>query len=170
MFHIRFDTIGLPGEGPIFTLTQLIRDFYDDIKGILPTTYTVRFAGEAQGVGAEQGDTFEADPWTVTGTAAFGYAPPADALLVKWSALTGGRRGRGKTYLGPLTIWALEDNGTPKEEVRSSVQAAADALVSASLSDLNGAVGVYSRVDGLFRDFASATVPNSFASLRSRRD
>lgn len=98
--------------------------------------------------------------------------PAADALIVQWRTSLATRRGRGRTFLGPLTRGAIEDNGTPTEPKRAEVLAAAQALVDAS-SGTNAppwAVGVWSPTDKVLRDFTGCAVPNVIASIRSRRD
>lgn len=169
VWHARFDN-GDPLSGDLSDVTDIIGQFYDAIEGLFPSTYTITYDGEAQGVGADEGTTYQSTPWTFQGEGAPAFLPPATAMFVNWRAFTGGRRGKGRTYLGPLTDLVTEGNGTPEEAYRAQVQAAANALVSASLGDLNGAVVIYSRTDGIARDVATADVPNMFAVLRSRRD
>jgi hypothetical protein len=63
-----------------------------------------------------------------------------------------------------------QSNGTPVEDVRLSMRDDARDLVTASQGFANGALGIYSRSEDVFRDFVFADVPNYFAVLRSRRD
>lgn len=151
-------------------LTDMLQDFYTTLADVFPEGTTIRWAGEAQGVGDDSGDTFNSDPWTVDGGGTGGFLAPANALLIQWRTNTGGRSGRGRTFLSPLVLFANEDNGTPEESIRTLVSGAADDLISASSGFDNGALGVYSRTEDVFRDFVTAAVPNYFAVLRSRRD
>lgn len=152
------------------TISGMLEQFYDDISDVVPTDVTFQFLGEATGVGDDADTTFTGTPWTVTGSGGAPHLPPATAMYVNWRAASGGRSGRGRTFISPLVTADNEGNGTPVEQVRGWVQAAADALIDSSDSFANGAVGVYSRTDNVIRDFVSADVPNKFAVLRSRRD
>lgn len=151
-------------------LTEILFAFYNGIKAVFTTDTTIRWGGEGQGVGDDSGDTFTSDSWTVTGTGTTGYLPPANCLLASWKTSTGGRQGRGRTFLGPLGGGTAEGNGTPGEPTRTLIQTAINDLIGSSSGVENGALGVYSRVGNTFRDFTSGTCPNEFAVLRSRRD
>jgi len=164
------DATGSGGGDSLDSLADILQTFYEALAALYPTTCTIRFAGIASGVGPDQGDFYSADSWSVAGTGTGGYAPPAATMLVSWRALTGGRSGRGRTFLSPMTAGLIEDNGTPDETARGVVQAAIDELIEGVDTAGNGALGIYSRVDEVIRDFVSGTCPNYFASLRSRRD
>lgn len=169
VFHAR--TTG--GAGPsadLESMTEALHDFYTACAGLFNSTMSIRWLGEATGVGDDTGSVATSPSWTVVGTDSSSVAPPALAMLVNWRADTGGRSGRGKTFLGPLAASTMESNGTPAEGVRTTALTAAQDLIETSDTFANGALGIYSRVDNVFRDFISATVPNDFAVLRSRRD
>lgn len=110
------------------------------------------------------------------GTAA--DAPMVCQIVVGWRTTVIGRRARGRTFLGPLSQQALGTDGTPKDSCLAKVQAAADAFVTRSLVDNNWAFGVYGLATAgggptaprVLRDFTRATVRDTFAVLRSRRD
>lgn len=170
IWHARFDTGAIPTPADLQEVVDALQTFYATIDGLYPNTLTASFAGEAAGVGPDSGDTFTANPWSEPGDNANGYLSPATMMYVNWSTSTGGRRGRGRTFIGPLDAGVREANGTPTEEARGVLQGAVDALVSSSLSDNGWAVGVWSRTDAVLRDFTSGSVPNMFAVLRSRRD
>lgn len=169
VFHAR-TTSGDASNFELEELTEALEAFYTQITECFPGAVTIRWGGEASGVGDDEGNTYTSPSWTVNGSGGIGWLPPANALIVNWRANTGGRRGRGRTFIGPLVGATNEQNGTPDETIRAELQGAATTLISASEGVLNGALGVYSRVDNVFRDFASADVPNKFAVLRSRRD
>jgi hypothetical protein len=164
------DATGSGGGDSLDSLASILETFYTTIAALIPTTATMKFAGIASGVGDDAGDFYSAPEWTVTGTGTGSYLPPANAMLVSWRALTGGRSGRGRTFLSPLTEGLNEANGTPDETARDIVQAAIDNLIEDVDTAGNGALGIYSRTDSLLRDFVSGTCPNYFASIRSRRD
>jgi hypothetical protein len=147
-----------------------VENFYTACADLYTADLTISFLGEASGVGDDAGSLYTSDPWTVTGTDGLDHLAPVLQMLVNWRTPTGGRQGRGRTYIGPLSTGVHQDNGTPQEAARSLLQDAADALIEESDSFANGALGVYSRVGDTFRDFVSAAVPNEFAILTSRRD
>jgi hypothetical protein len=169
IWHARVDSI-LDPNPDVDAMADVLNTFYDEIKGMYSNQVAIRFAGEAQGVGDDTGNTYTGTPWTVNGTNGTGFMPPADCVLVQWRASTGGRSGRGRTFIGPCAGSAEESNGTPTEDSRTLIQGAADNLIDASDSFGNGALGIYSRTQDTFRDVVAAAVPNYFAVLRSRRD
>lgn len=162
----------VPGgtDDEIEGLMSLVEDFYTAIRGLYPIAVSISWDGTVQEVSPDPGNSRSLDGWAMNGSASDTFLPPANCMLVNWRSGSGGRRGRGRSFIGPLTTATQEDNGTPDETDRETLRAAAAALVSASLTDLNGALGVYSRTDSLLRDFTSASVPNIYAVLRSRRD
>lgn len=169
VWHIR--TTGGPGPSDdLEEMTQALFAFYNGIKAVFPNALSIRWAGEASGVGDDTGDTATSPGWTVTGTGDTGFLPPANSLIASWRTSGGGRQGRGRTFLGPLGNGANEANGTPTEGTRTLIETAQADLIETSDSFANGAVGIYSRVGGTFRDLISGTCPNMFAELRSRRD
>lgn len=151
-------------------LSGAVEDFYGALGSLIPAAVTFSFDGTWEGVGDDTGTIWTGTGWSVTGAQTGEFMPPADCLLVSWRAATGGRRGRGRTFVGPLHESCLQDNGSPEEAKRETLQGAADALIEFSDTFANGAMGVFSRVDNTFRDFITADVPNYFAVLRSRRD
>jgi hypothetical protein len=151
-------------------MAEILQQFYTDIAALIPNQVTISFDGEVQGVGDDVGEQWDTNPWTMTGSSTGGYAPPANCLLAQWRAATGGRSGRGRTFIGPLTNAIIDSDGTPQGSVVTTLQDAIDDLVSASTGFGNGALGIYSRVDSVFRDFVSGTAADYFAVLRSRRD
>jgi hypothetical protein len=157
-------------EGDLGGLSDIIQAFYEDIAGLYNTTTTIKYLGEATGLGDDADTTFTSDPWTVTGTDSGSVAPPMLALLCQWRADTGGRSGRGRTFIGPLAAAAVGTDGTPNATQLTAIRDAAAALVDSSDSFGNGAVGIYSRVDGVIRDITTSSVPDDFAVMRSRRD
>lgn len=169
IWHVR--TTGSVGDsGEAQGLSDIVRDFYTAIQGFFPSPVNISFNGEFQGVGDDTGSSAITTPWGIDGTADPEFLPPANCLLAAWGTSGGGRSGRGRTFIGPLGTGNAEDNGTPVEAARSELLAAMEDLIESSDSFANGAVGIYSRTQDVFRDVVSAKVPNYFAVLRSRRD
>jgi hypothetical protein len=164
------NTGDFPDSTEVQGLVDIIQAFYDTIKGIYTGSVDIDFDGEVTGVGADAGDTETADTWHIDGGPTTDFLAPANCFLVNWKTSSGGRRGRGRTFLGPLNSGQNQGDGTPVEAGRTLVQGAVDTLVSASGDFANGALGVWSREDLQLRDFTSGAVPNFMAVLRSRRD
>lgn len=179
-WHIRTST-GVPIiEADGNRLMGLIEDFYTANASLFPDTAAFQFNGELQGVGPEEGESSTIDDWTTVGAVAGGNMPPAVALCVGWKTLSGGRMGKGRTFLGPLATNVCAADGTPSATALGTARTAAQNLVAASLADGNGAVGIWSNgraasggnpaAPPAFRDIAATATRNVFASLRSRRD
>ena len=99
------------------------------------------------------------------------YAGPAGAV-VHWlsTAVVAGRRLRGRTFIVPLVNTVFDTSGSLASSYITTLQNAADALVSATL----GNYVVYHRPTAAGNDGASgqiygARVPDLAAVLRSRR-
>lgn len=179
-WHLRTQTGGIDTVAEANGLMEIVEDFYTACTGIFPDTAAFRFSGELQGVGPEEGETINVDPFTTVGGGAGDSLPPANCIVVGWRTNSGGRMGKGRTFLGPIHVFCLDTNGTPKEASLTIVRNAAADLVEASDTFGNGALGVWSKGraagGGLpaaapaFRDFTGYAVRNIFAVLRSRRD
>lgn len=167
-WHVRTDT----GEGLVALnpMAATLEDFYTAILDIYTQQTFVRFDGEWAGVGADEGDFLQGTDWEVQGQDSGGGMPPSQCVVVGWRTDSGGRRGKGRTFLGPLGKAGLETNGTPSSAMLTQIRGAATALVDDSAGLGNGAFGVYSKEDSLIRDFTSSNVRDIYASLRSRRD
>lgn len=167
--------------GQLNALLGFLRTFYNTIASWYPATTTITLGTcttvdtQAEAVG-----TFA----TVTGTGT-GSAPQLLANVVTWKTTIAARRGRGRTFLGPLCTSAMQNDGTPAAAIQSDVAAAAGALVTASMGYGNGAWGVWgfdvAKTPGVnnprnpadarvFRDFTGFKQRDLFGSLRSRRD
>lgn len=105
-------------------------------------------------------------------------APMVCQLCVSWKTSSVSRRGRGRTFIGPLSREVEDTNGTPTPGAVTTLQNAATALAERN-DNINGwAVGVYGLQTAgggptsphVLRDITAATVRDTFAILRSRRD
>jgi hypothetical protein len=169
IWHVR-TTADITSPPELESNTELIRQFYEDIASLYCSDLVLRYEGEATGVGDDTGNIYTSPPWTVTGTTGLDHLAPALQMMVQWRGETGGPHGRGRTFIGPLSTACHQDNGTPDEAERTVLIDAAAALVEGSDSFADGAVGIWSRTELVFRDVVSSAVPNKFAILRSRRD
>jgi len=170
------------GEGPagaFATAVLAIRGFYQALAQgtVLANGVSVR-AEFAQEVSSDTGQPVEWSTITVPESGA--RAPFEMAVTINWNTATRARRGRGRTFVGPLVGGAIQSDGTVAENTLSAIRAAAAGLVSASVdgSVLIGpwAVGVYGLQNPggqpgdphVLRDVVGATVHDRFAWLRSR--
>lgn len=154
-------------------LSQLIKTFYTDLRPIFTEQTTITFGG-TMSFTTDPGRTLnEANPWTVTGQASLSKLLPAAAQIVAgWQTELSSRSGKGRTFLGPLGSQILDNvsDGTPSQSTVNLVTDAGNALVAGSSGFADGAVGVWSPTDSLFRDFTGIRVRKVFAVLTSRRD
>jgi hypothetical protein len=182
IWHIR--TTG--GIGAVETaqgnaLIGYIRQFYNSCQAYLPTTNTYTL-GTVTDVATGRELSLS---WSSLSGLGTGNAPQALAVVVTWKTTIAARRGRGRTFLGPLATTVMQSDGTMVDATRTAILGHANTLISSSLADGNGAVGVYgydtaktpgkenprNPLDGrIFRDVTGAAIRDVFGVLRSRRD
>lgn len=152
-------------------LADVIHDFYFARKAAYDVSTAINFDGEFTGVGPDNGDHVTGATWGVSGTSNTGHLPPADCVCVTWEGDSGDRSKRGRTFFGPMSLTQNEPaNGSIHPGELADWRTAADALIETSDSFDNGAIGIWSRQESLFRDVVASHVTDQFASLRSRRD
>jgi hypothetical protein len=182
IWHFRtIGAIGAAENSQAAAMTLLIKNFYFALSALYPTGTTISI-----GTVTEVGTAREITPGmtTVTGGGT-GSAMQALAAVVTWKTTIAARRGRGRTFVGPLSTGVVQSDGTITDANLSTIRSAATSLVSASLADGNGAIGVYGYKDAklpgkanlrnpadekLFRDVTGSQVRDLFGVLRSRRD
>lgn len=169
-WHARTDGIDDAGDAALQGLTDSLEDFYGSIDQIHPSGITRAFDGVWTRVDGDSGDVLDTTGWSHGVLTGGSPLPPQECLVVGWKTSSGGRKGRGRTFLGPLNTGCLEANGTPDEGRRGVVEAAAAALIDSFDGIGDGALVVWSEVDQTARDLVSGSVRNVFGSLRSRRD
>jgi len=180
IWHIR--TATLTGSGELSEANSLIgyiRTFYLAHAVYFPNGTTVSL-----GTVTEMDTQREIVPTMVavsgSGT---GSSPQALCTVVTWKTSIAARRGRGRTFMGPLSTGTIQTDGTPNDSYRGVVVSAAGSLVTSSMGFGNGAIGVWgyntAKTTGVprnpadpkvFRDYVGATVRDLFGILRSRRD
>jgi hypothetical protein len=168
-WHVRTDGAGSPATD-IDDLMEIVRAFYTSLQERFPADLTIQWLGEATGILGNHGDIVHTGTWGLAGSGGTPHLPNAIQGCVTWTADTGGRSGRGRTFLGPLEGGQATDGGQPTSAFLADLTAAAADLVESSDSFANGAIGIYSRTDGVIRDITGAKVSGKFAVLRSRRD
>lgn len=161
------------------TLLGYIRSFYVSAAVYMPNATTVSL-----GTVTEEGTAREIVPtFAAVSGSGTGSSPQALCTVVTWRTTIAARRGRGRTFVGPLSTGTIQSDGTLNDTFRSVLLTAATGLVSSSVGYGNGAVGVWgysaaktpgvprNPADGkVFRDFTGATIRDLFGILRSRRD
>lgn len=163
---------GLDGV-QITALMAYVRTFYTTLTFLFPTGYSAQWDGTVRELGTPTPELGPGlSPWTVNGTAASsaGYVSSASQICVTWRSSLATRRGRGRTFLGPIAVSNLQANGTIADAALTTVrEAAADLVTSSQATEGAGALAVWSEKDNLARDFVASSVTDQFAVLRSRR-
>lgn len=101
--------------------------------------------------------------------------PSANCLVVTWRSIVFGPRGRGRTFLAPGDENQNND-GTPLGSVVANAVTHAEALIAASIANVEVELGVWHRptpdlpTSGSVAAVTQATVSSQWAILRSRRD
>lgn len=182
IWHIRtIDTVPAQELTQANNLIGYIRNFYFGCAGLFPTGMTCTLGTVSEELTARE-IVPTMNPLSGTGTSS---APQLLAICVTWKTGVAARRGRGRTFVGPLAFSAMEANGTPTSTALSTVNMAADTLISSSTGGANGAIGVWGYANPkpygkenprnpsdpkVFRDVVGRATRDLFASLRSRRD
>jgi hypothetical protein len=182
IWHIRTSgAIGSVENAQANALIGYIRTFYNYLVAHYPATTVISL-----GTVTEEGTSREITPTmaSVTGVGT-GSAPQLLAVVVTWRTTVAARRGRGRTFIGPLTTADIQNYGTPSTTLMTDVNSASASLVNSSLLDGNGAIGVWgynaAKLPGkanlrnptdakVLRDVTGKQVRDLFGSLRSRRD
>lgn len=154
----------------ISDLMAAVQDWYDGMKFYAPTGTTFAFDGLSSGVGDDEGQYVNTDPWSIAGAASGGSLPPANAIVINWRGESGDRSRRGRTFFGPCAPVTMEADGTIPAAQLGEIRDLASTLVSESDGFANGALGIYSRQESVFRDMVASSVRDQFGVLRSRRD
>ena len=161
---------GTLADEEVQSAVSAIQAFYTTLAGgsILASPYTATGRDEAVEI-----TTREVLPvtgfTTSTGVSDNAFSGLTQMILtLRTSSAT--RRGRGRKFIGPVSSACMGTDGTPTPAAVTQLQDAANTLLAAS-GGVNGwGLGVYSSVDGLFRDVTVMQARNYFVGLRSRRD
>lgn len=170
VWHLRTTGDAPSTAGELEGLSEALRDFYTAILGQMQGGTVVSYSGVAVALGEEPVFDSAAPAWTMTAATGNAAAPPVLAVVVNWLTTNASRSGRGRTFVGPLAFGSMDSSGTPISATLSAVRGAAAALIAASDGFADGAIGVYSEVDGVIRDIVGSSVADRFAILTSRRD
>lgn len=156
-----------------------VHAFFQNVAPALPPSVTVQVQNDVELIEETNGqlqNVHSVDPRAViAGTnATTTYSGPT-GMVVTWrtGSIKNGRRVRGRTFLVPCSNGIYESNGTINSDILTTVQNAANALLTEPASpDL----GIWTRpsspaaTDGAWFDVSGATIPDMASILRSRRD
>lgn len=157
-------------DGDLADAIAALKAFYTACAPLLTNNTVVSFDGVVREISGEPRYVDPADPWSVTGSGGGGAGPAAGQACVSWKTSSATRRGRGRTFIGPLATNAIDVNdGTLTTTRYQGLLVAAGQLIDASSSAGQWAIAVYSELDGVARDIVAAGVTDQVAVLRSRR-
>lgn len=170
-------TTGLPGVSVHYgttggTANADLKTFFTSVAGVFPLGLQWTIPGNGDEVDENSGTL--SGTWTNSGgggvVAASGAAQHAAGVgaYVNWNtgSIINGRRLKGRTFLAPLMNSAYDSSGTIVTGNLTTLQNAANTLVTA------GQIRVWHRPGagvGVSIVPSSATVPDQVTSLRSRR-
>lgn len=172
--------VGLPGVSTFYSEVAVpsavadVAAFYDDIKGLMPSTVTATILSSGDVIedsnGSLVGTWSEGTDTQVQGTSGVSYGAGI-GVAVQWNTngIRNGRRVRGRTFLCPLTSDIFQNDGTIGATPLSTITTAAGILAS------GGQLRVWSRpssipaADGESHSVLNASVADRVTSLRSRR-
>jgi hypothetical protein len=179
-WHIRTGNLVTTDAAALQAAANAIRTWYTQCTQLLLGGSQVMCDGAVEeGTGKDQAVTWA----TYQVGTSVGTAPPVLAVCTSWKTASRTRRGRGRTFLGPLDSRAVQNDGTVDSLQLSNLKGANDALVAASLTDNDWAVciwgledpapenytGKYSDLPHIGRDITGHAVQDKFAVMRSRR-
>lgn len=151
-----------------------VSDFFQAVDAYLPIGITVTVPSDGDLIDVATGDLTGTWSESASGPgvgAGFGAFPAGVGARVRWSTsgIVAGRRVRGSTFLCPLVNSSFGTDGTIDPTALTNLQAAADALVTASGSNMK----IWSRpVPGRAGEASTvvdASLPDRVSWLRSRR-
>lgn len=148
-----------------------LHQFYVSIGNLLGASTLV----ECEVATNVQTDEAVAVDWTPIQTTNTGTEATLLALVISWKTVSATRRGKGRTFVGPLNSGVSESNGTPSGEALAPLGSAAAALVSSSQAANGWALAVYGQQNAgvaepkVARDVIAYSVRDRFSVLRSRR-
>lgn len=169
VWHVRTETSDQGLGSELRDALGGLVDFYEACASVY-SAYSTITIGESM-IGDPYGSPFYADDdvTVVNGGGQGDHAPALLAIVASWRTSSATRSGRGRTFVGPLTLAALQPDGTPGTAAVAAVQSAASGLVAASTGANGWAIGIHSTTQNLTRDITGFTVRDRFAYLSSRR-
>lgn len=171
IWHARVDGFTFQVDTP----WDALHTFYTAITSMYAPDTTITFPESVVDVETreEHGVTAPADITTTLGSDELAGV----AATLVWKTSVAARRGRGRTFLGPLGSSVFSaSTGLINTSVKTTLTNAAQALVDKSSAGNGWGLGVYGQQDAgvatpkLLRDFVGFKVSDKYAHLSSRRD
>lgn len=190
VWHVRCNS-GLGADATeLQAAVDSIHTFYEQLGGdgavanpILAPGATLRLGTVLEVSSESQGSPTWVD---IPGVAGATAAPPALQVCISWRTSLAARRGRGRTFLGPLSGELVASDGTPSPALMQEANYAAQGIVDRNQGNNGWAVAIWgqeSRMSGpnitpkmraaaphVARDITGFAIRDTFAVLRSRRD
>ena len=177
VWHLRTtEASGTPSNSLIIDdALEVLQTFYASVFEVNAATgLTYSCGGDIVDVETQEGEPRPGFSGSVA--VAGGSLPPQNQVCITWRTTLRARRGRGRTFVGPLRPDRVSPDGTLADAARTSIADAAAAFVAASQGIAGGAFAVYGQqnegnpVAKVARDITGSFVPDKVAVLRSRRD
>lgn len=162
-----------------------VKDALDASTGLFPDAITFNRDTQVDKLEDSDGSVTHSEvvpAWGFHGTGGANQGPSPTGMLVQWKtdAFLAGRRLQGHTFLVPI-IAGQDANGSPNATQISVAQTFGTEMLDAGLTSIQLVVWRRPKYEGvgearhIVRDgtsafVTSATVPDKFAVLRSRRD
>lgn len=190
VFHVRTEEAWAVSTSQLQGAVDAIHQLYVTLMGTGLTNDTLFAPGTIPQLGqvVELATQEIVTPaWTdIPASSAEASLSPALAICVSWKTTLAARRGRGRTFFGPLSTYTADPDGTPSTLYLDHVTNACQTLIDTSTAANGWAVGVYGLQNSLdwplapgvkasdfphvLRDITAVTRTNKYAVMRSRRD
>jgi hypothetical protein len=154
--------------------TAALGTFFNAIKALFPAAVSWQIPSSGDKIeattGALTGSWSGGTGATIASTGSGTYAAGGGAY-VRWytNTIRDGRKFYGRTFLAPILASVYDNDGTLTGGNVTTMQNAANALVTAAKTVIWGRPTTPGGSDGLFAGVTSALVPDKVTSLKSRR-
>lgn len=180
VWHVRTVGSGGGATSDLQGAATSLRSFYNSMVGFWPVgnSITADFAVDVQAA-SDAPVTWAA----IAGTGAGNVAPPHLAVCITWKTSIRARRGRGRTFLGPMVGALIGPDGTITDANLTTLRTAAQNLINDSLVDNGWAISIWGQetaapkgftgdradLPHVGRDIQSYSIADKWAVMRSRR-
>jgi hypothetical protein len=165
VFHCSNDNVGPDDFGTV--ATNLFGAFYTTLESLFPSDSEIA-VGQIIDLSTTPVSYVPFDPTPFDLTVSGSRADARQAAMITWRSMVATRRGRGRSFIGPLNVGALDDiTGLWSDETITVLGAAADNLISESATD-QVAVQVHSNVANARYPITGHHSRRQPATLRSR--
>lgn len=178
-------TLVAPNEAHAVLAADRVKDALDSATGLWPDAVTWNRESQVDVLNDVDGEvqrSYLVDAWGFHGTGGANQGPSPTGMLVRWKTSTflAGRLLQGHTFLVPI-IAGQDSNGSPNGTQVTVATTFGESMLDQGATDVQLVVWRRPRAertlptplaarDGTSAFVTSATVPDKFAVLRSRRD